>query len=379
MRLLCAAVLALSAGLLIGQAQEKKDPPKDAPKADAARADKLKEVRKKFDDQLAELKKKFDDAKTPAERNAVVTEARELATLTAEKAVKFAEENPKDEIAFDAAEFVLQQLAGFATGPNVDKAVGVVVDHHLGNPKVKGLIMTAGRFGSAGEKLLKAASEKATDKEVKGLALYHRGTALAEQADDADDPKKADALVTEAIGLLEQAAKEAPDAKLGGDTLAKAAEGEITALKSLKVGAKAPDVEATDLDGKKVKLSSYKGKVVLLDIWATWCGPCVAMIPHSREVVKKLADKPFALISVSADAEKETLVKFMEKEPMPWTHWWDGRGGPVLKAFRVKAFPTLYLIDANGVIRKKWIGSPENEVLDKAIEELVTEALKSKG
>jgi thiol-disulfide isomerase/thioredoxin len=375
MRLLCAAVLALSAGLLVGSAQEKKDPPK----ADA-RADQLKDVKKKFGTELDELKKKFDNAKTPAEQNGIRTEARELATLTAEKAVKLAEENPKDETALDAAEFVLQQLALYgAGGAAVDKAVGVVVEHHLGSPRVKGLIMTAGRFGPAGEKLLKAASEKATDKEVKGLALYHRAAALAEQADDADDPKKADALSTEAIGLFEKAAKEAPDAKVGADTLAKAAEGEIAALKSLKVGAKAPDVEATDLDGKRAKLSDYKGKVVLLDIWATWCGPCVAMIPHERELVKKLAGKPFALVSVSGDAEKETLVKFLEKEPMPWTHWWDGRGGPVLKAFRVKAFPTLYLIDANGVIRRKWVGSPGNDVLDKAVEELVAEAAKSKG
>ena len=114
---------------------------------------------------------------------------------------------------------------------------------------------------------------------------------------------------------------------------------------------------------------------MLIDVWATWCGPCRAMIPHEREMVKKFEGKPFKLVSVSVDEKKETLAKFLEKEPMPWIHWWDeGEENPVMKTLKVKGFPTLYLIDAKGVIRRKWTGSPEPEVLDKAVEDLVKEA-----
>jgi thiol-disulfide isomerase/thioredoxin len=115
---------------------------------------------------------------------------------------------------------------------------------------------------------------------------------------------------------------------------------------------------------------------VVLDFWATWCGPCKAMIPHERELAEKLKDKPFAILSVSVDDEKKELAEFLGAEKMPWSHWWDGPKGPVVKLFRVKAFPTLFLIDAKGVVRNKWVSSPGNEVLDKAVNELVAEAQK---
>jgi thiol-disulfide isomerase/thioredoxin len=127
-----------------------------------------------------------------------------------------------------------------------------------------------------------------------------------------------------------------------------------------------------------VELSSYRGKVVLLDFWATWCGPCVAMIPHERELVTKMADKPFVLLSVNVDEDKTTLSDFLDKEKMPWNHWWDGTRGPIAKTFKVRAYPTLYLIDSKGIVRKKWVGSPGNAVLDKAVEELVAETQKTK-
>jgi thiol-disulfide isomerase/thioredoxin len=155
------------------------------------------------------------------------------------------------------------------------------------------------------------------------------------------------------------------------------AEDDLTALKTLGVGKTAPDVTGVNLKDEKTKLSSLKGKVVLLDIWATWCPPCRAMIPHERELVARMKGKAFELVSVSADDKKETLTDFLKETPMPWTHWWAGQDDSILKTFRVRAFPTLYLIDARGVIRKKWVGSPDNAVLDKAVEELVAEAAKT--
>ena len=102
------------------------------------------------------------------------------------------------------------------------------------------------------------------------------------------------------------------------------------------------------------------------------------MIPHEREMAKKFADKPFTILSVSADEEKTDLKAFLEKEKMPWSHWWDGAQGPVSKMFRVKAFPTLYLIDAQGIVKNKWIGVPPTEALDKAVENLVADAERAK-
>ena len=140
-------------------------------------------------------------------------------------------------------------------------------------------------------------AEKATKDDVKALALYYNALALDGKA-GRNEGRATDEIITkerlEAAELMEKAVKLAPDAKVGDETLAKAAAVEMVSLK-IGVGRPVPDVEGTDLDGKKVKLSSYRGKVVLLDFWATWCGPCMAMIPHDRELVEKLKDKPFAL------------------------------------------------------------------------------------
>ena len=95
----------------------------------------------------------------------------------------------------------------------------------------------------------------------------------------------------------------------------------IEAIERLGIGKQMTELVSKDLDGKAVKLSDYKDKVVVLDIWATWCPPCRAMIPHEREMAKKFKDKPFALISLKHDAKVETLKEFLEKEKMPWTHW----------------------------------------------------------
>jgi thiol-disulfide isomerase/thioredoxin len=143
----------------------------------------------------------------------------------------------------------------------------------------------------------------------------------------------------------------------------------------LRIGREAPEVVSEDVNGKPVKLSDLKGKVVVLDIWATWCGPCVQMIPHSRELVKKLKDKPFVLVSVSIDAKKQALLDFMKKEEMPWTHWWNGQTGPVVKDYQVTSIPSIWVLDHKGVIRFRNVRGP---AMDKAVETLLAEMEKEK-
>jgi thiol-disulfide isomerase/thioredoxin len=378
MRLLCAAATALSLGLLVACADDKKPDPKPAAGDAAARLDKLK---KKFDAEMADLKGRYEKA-SPADQRGILGERRELALISAQTAIEIAKEDPKGEVGLDAAVFAIEKAGRFGGGKEVEAATGIVAEHHLDSPKVKALLPVISGAGPAGEKFLRAAAEKAADKEVKGTALLYLGTIAAAQLDDEEDEKRVGELIAKATEYLEKAAKEAPEAKVEETTVAKAVAEQLEGLKAIKnlaVGKPVPDVEGTALDGKKVKLSGYKGKVVLVDIWATWCGPCVKMIPHERKMVEANQKRPFVLLSVSADNDQETLTKFLEKEPMPWDHWFDGRGGKVAKAFRVQAFPTLYLIDHAGVIRHKWVGNPGDEKLDKAVEELVKEAEKAKG
>jgi thiol-disulfide isomerase/thioredoxin len=375
MRLLCAAALSVTLGIWLAFAADAK----------TDRAAKFADLKKKYEATFKELEERFAKAE-PADRRGIQGEMREETLLMAGKVLAVAQGDPKDDLAFEAVAFILKSAGRVgASGEDIEKAVAIVAEHHVGKAQVKDFLIPALQMGPAGEKLLKAVSEKSTDKTAKGTALFLRGYLLAQAIDDDDDEKKIAAQVKEGIDLLQAAAATAPEAVIGNSkqTIAKFAASEIEGLKaitSLVAGKPAPEVGSKLLDGKEIKLSSYKGKVVLLDIWATWCGPCRAMIPHERELVKKLKDKPFVLVSVSADNKKEDLQKFLETQEMPWTHWWDnGPQSAVLKTYRVKAFPTLYLIDHTGVIRHKWVGNPGNEKIDAAVEELVKAADKAKG
>jgi thiol-disulfide isomerase/thioredoxin len=138
----------------------------------------------------------------------------------------------------------------------------------------------------------------------------------------------------------------------------------------LSIGKVLPNFISQDLEGQKVELKSLRGKVVVLDVWATWCGPCRAMIPHERELVGRLKDKPFVLVSISIDAKKDTLTNFLKKEKMPWTHWWNGASGGIVADWEINAIPTIFVLDGKGVIRYKNVRGP---AMDKAVEALLKE------
>ncbi|MHB8520805.1 MAG: peroxiredoxin family protein [Limisphaerales bacterium] len=99
------------------------------------------------------------------------------------------------------------------------------------------------------------------------------------------------------------------------------------------------------------------------------------MYPHERSLVKRLQDKPFVLLGVNSDP-KDHLKQTIKKEQMTWRSWWDGgsSGGPIASQWGVHGWPTLYLIDRQGMIRSEFVGSPGDETLDQSIDDLLKEA-----
>jgi hypothetical protein len=100
------------------------------------------------------------------------------------------------------------------------------------------------------------------------------------------------------------------------------------------------------------------------------------MYPHERSLVKKMEGKPFALVGVNSDRDRAELKKAMEKENITWRSFWNGgsTSGPISTRWAVRGWPTLYLIDHKGVVRKKWVGSPGDKVMNQEIDRLVKEA-----
>ena len=103
------------------------------------------------------------------------------------------------------------------------------------------------------------------------------------------------------------------------------------------------------------------------------------MYPHERSLVKKMEGKPFALIGVNSDPDREKLKKRLADEKITWRSFWNGpKGpeGPISKAWNVRGWPTIYLLDAKGVIRYKNV---RDKQMEKAVDELLAELEKERG
>jgi thiol-disulfide isomerase/thioredoxin len=197
-----------------------------------------------------------------------------------------------------------------------------------------------------------------------------------ERAYQEKDPRAAAAFYEEAHELLQKLAKDkAAGSKLpqymqqSWDLLTRQAEDALFLLEHLSVGKPAPELEGEDLAGNKLKLSAYRGKVVVLDFWAFWCPHCVKMLPHERQLVQRLSKRPFVLLGINADRDREATQKRLEKEEITWPNFWDS-GGKLSQQYRVSYLPTIYVLDARGIIRYRDV---RGEELEQAVETLLRE------
>jgi len=350
-----------------------------------------------------ELEKAWQASKTQAERDAIFARGREETDKIYRPAAEKIMTAVRPYAASPDAVEVLVWVANVSRGPQPgSEAVRLLQTHHLTHPQT---ITLAERFNFSPTKwvepllreqlaspdlpkasrsrvLYDLAVTKQYQSKLPGELLAMSDDQIAQMNDlygkdviegvRRMDVTKAE---TEAIGLFTELAQkywqEKTDRGLAFGDVAKSA---IFEIQHLSIGKVAPDIVGEDTEGVKFKLSEYRGKVVMLSFWGTWCGPCMGLVPHERELVERLKGKPFALIGVNSDKNKTKLAEVMKDEKITWRSFWcgeKGSQGEIPSAWNVAGWPTIYVLDHNGVIRaKQAIGKPLDRIIDALIQEV---------
>jgi len=145
---------------------------------------------------------------------------------------------------------------------------------------------------------------------------------------------------------------------------------EIRVKESIGIGKPAKDFTVKMLSGDSFTLSSQKGQVVLVDFWATWCGPCLREIPRMKKIYATYRDKGFEIIGVSLDRKKGDLVKYIQDKELDWKISYSGAfwSDPTARLYGVNSIPSTWLVDKEGILREIGLSG---EALEKSIRDLI--------
>ena len=214
----------------------------------------------------------------------------------------------------------------------------------------------------------------------RGVLLLQQGTAkkkneLLAEADQefktvlSADPKHRRALYSDGLALARL--KQDDNAKAMFQQVAElSAEGTLDRSRALRFVSRpelarermAPAFAFTAENGSRISMDELQGKVVLLDFWATWCGPCREALPHLKRIAQKFSGEPLVIVSVSLDQDEQKWKGFIAKNEMSWFQYRDGGfEGPLARLFSVNAIPHSFTIDADGVLQDERVGDASIE------------------
>lgn len=299
--------------------------------------------------------------------------------------------------ALDSLTWVLKR---FESGSNADRAIIMLVESHAAHREIEQLYLHIGNNPSLKVAVFYrrviAVNKNPT---AVGRAHFRLGNYLVRQAEIAREVRanpdsldkfklfygsalteylqKVDlsSIRKDALKQFTVAVEKYPNVRTYKGELSELAGREKFKLEHLTVGGVAPEIVGEDIAGKPMKLSDYKGKVVLLDFWGDWCVACRMLLPFNRALVKEMEGRPFELLGVNSDTDRIYARKVELTQKISWRSFWNGgsRFGEISTKWAVEKWPVLYVIDANGIVQMRSAGGHNKEEILKLIEKLVSE------
>jgi peroxiredoxin len=253
--------------------------------------------------------------------------------------------------------------AASASEPPAPAAAGSPIDNELEAlvNKINTKLRSGSRTADALAPELKEfdaliAAHKGDKSDAAAKAALMRATLYADVLQDMDKAKT----------MLEQVTKDFADteaSKVAGAYLKQldAQKESLAVQAALKPGTSFPDFAEKDLAGEPLSIAKYKGKIVLVDFWATWCGPCREEIPNVVAAYEKYHGKGFEIVGISLDQSVDALKSFIAEHKMTWAQYFDGKGweSALPRKYGVNAIPMTYLLDRDGKIIGKDLRGPD--------------------
>lgn len=273
---------------------------------------------------------------------------RDLAGAAADKAKEFYTTFPKHPKAAEARDKEREML-GFAVqlgATNRTAQLEKLDQEHLKDPNLS----EDERFETRWSAVQRAARNKPS--QAAALAELEKGARELQK----EFPKRGE--VWELLLMVASNSDADKSKTIATEIIASSAPDQIKAaakgvLKKMEALGKPLALAFTAVDGRKVDISKMAGKVVLIDFWATWCGPCIAELPNVKAAYAKLHPKGFEIIGISLDEDKEKLQSFVAEEKMTWPQYYDGLvwQNKLAQEFGINSIPAMWLIDKKGIVR----------------------------
>lgn len=273
-------------------------------------------------------------------------------------ALAIATANPVDDLGFMALRFAFYEIRSIDEPDRFeyeDAVYGLLKEHYINDLRVDRILLGLVRFG--GDRGVDLVDEIVTHSSERLLRARGAFWSASERLMDVDDLNRSveerAQVRAEVLRMAQLVAKEYSDVIVFREQLGEVAIQPILfALNNLSVGHEIPEAGAKRIGGDHELLSQYRGSVLLLDFWATWCVPCIASLPDIERLSQTLADLDFRVITISVDENIELVEEFMEsRADLPYINWYVGSQSKLYDDWAIQGLPTYIVVDRDGTVR----------------------------